>query len=213
MGGRSRAAAQLLSGQGFKDVYNLTGGMNAWQGLTAFGAPEMGMVPLTGEEAPTEIAVMAYGLEQGLADFYSKVAAASHESEVVDLLRKLAGIEETHKEKVFDLYRAIDPAVTDKKTFESQTVSEMMEGGFTTEEFLEQHGEFMKTVDGVLNIAMMLETQGLDLYMRYAQRSEDQKSRQVLFEIAEDEKAHLDALGRLMESKTKEAKNGKRYES
>jgi rubrerythrin len=209
MGGRSRAAAQLLSGQGFKDVYNLTGGMHAWQGLTAFGPPEMGMVHLTGEETPMQIAVMAYGLEQGMADFYAKVAATNQESDVVDLLKNLAGIEEKHKEKVFDLYRALDPAVTDKQTFESQTVSRMMEGGFTTEEFLEQNREAMQTAYGVLNIAMMLETQGLDLYMRYAQKSENEKSRNVLFEIAEDEKAHLDALGRLMEAKIKEAKNGK----
>jgi rubrerythrin len=209
MGGRSRAAAQLLSGQGFKDVYNLTGGMRAWQGLTAFGPPELGMVQLTGEETPTQIAVLAYGMEQGMADFYSKVAATTRESDVADLLKNLAGIEEKHKDKVFDLYRALDPAVTDKQTFESQTVSRMMEGGFTTEEFLEQNREAMQTVDGVLNIAMMLETQGLDLYMRYAQKSENEKSKNVLFEIAEDEKAHLDALGRLMEAKIKEAKNGK----
>jgi rubrerythrin len=167
------------------------------------------MVHLTGEETPTQIAVIAYGLEQGLADFYSKVAATNQESDVVDLLKNLAGIEEKHKEKVFDLYRALDPAVTDKQTFESQTVSRMMEGGFTTEEFLEQNREAMQTAEGVLNIAMMLETQGLDLYMRYAQKSENEKSRNVLFEIAEDEKAHLDALGRLMEAKIKEAKNGK----
>ena len=209
MGGRSRAAAQLLSGQGFKDVYNLAGGIRAWQGLTAFGAREMGMVHLTGDEAPTQVAVMAYGLEQGLADFYSKVAGTTEDADVAGLLKNLAGIEEKHKEKVFDLYRALDPAVTDKEIFESQTVSQMMEGGFTTEEFLEQNRDAMQTVDGVLNIAMMLETQGLDLYMRYAQKSDDEKSKNILFEIAEDEKAHLDALGRLMEAKTKEAKNGR----
>jgi rubrerythrin len=209
MGGRSRAAAQLLSGQGFKDVYNLSGGIHAWQGLTAAGPQEMGMAPLKGNETPAQIAVMAYGLEQGLADFYLQVAGTTEEEDVVGLLKNLAGIEKKHKEKVFNLYRTLDPAVTDKESFESQTVSPMMEGGFTTEEFLEHNREAMQTVEGVLNMAMMLETQGLDLYMRYAQKSEDEKSKHVLFEIAEDEKAHLDALGRLMEEKTKEAKNGR----
>lgn len=31
VGGRSRAAAQLLAGKGFKEVYNLKGGIKAWQ--------------------------------------------------------------------------------------------------------------------------------------------------------------------------------------
>jgi rubrerythrin len=204
MGGRSRAAAQLLSGQGYKDVYNLAGGINAWQGLTAAGPADMGMIQLRGDETPAEIGVLAYGLEQGLVDFYSKVAGTTQEAEVANLLRDLAGIEEKHKARVFELCRSLDPTVADRETFESKTVSHMMEGGFTTEEFLEQNRDVMQTVDGVLNIAMMLETQGLDLYMRYAQKSKDEKSENVLLEIAEDEKAHLEALGRLIEERARE---------
>ena len=37
VGGRSRAAAQFLSGQGFNEVYNLSGGIKKWQGVKAGG--------------------------------------------------------------------------------------------------------------------------------------------------------------------------------
>ncbi len=47
---------------------------------------------------------------------------------------------------------------------------------------------------------MMLETQALDLYLRYSQKAEDEESRNVLYRIAEDEKAHLTALGDMMEA-------------
>lgn len=47
----------------------------------------------------------------------------------------------------------------------------------------------------------MLETQALDLYLRYSRKSRDPKSRDVLYEIADEEKAHLASLGRLMEEK------------
>ena len=40
----------------------------------------------------------------------------------------------------------------------------------STEEFLEQNRPAMQTVEGVLNVAMMLETQALDLYLRYSQK-------------------------------------------
>ena len=37
IGGRSRVAAQMLSGWGFKEVYNLAGGIKAFQGHKATG--------------------------------------------------------------------------------------------------------------------------------------------------------------------------------
>ena len=39
MGGRSRVAAQMLSGLGFKEVYNLAGGIKAFQGQKASRPP------------------------------------------------------------------------------------------------------------------------------------------------------------------------------
>jgi len=59
----------------------------------------------------------------------------------------------------------------------------------------------MQTVPDVLNIAMMLETQALDLYMRYAQKAENEKSKSILLGIAEEEKGHLASLGRLMQER------------
>ncbi len=74
-----------------------------------------------------------------------------------------------------------------------------MEGGFTTEEFLERNRAAMETIPDLISVAMMLETQALDLYLRYSQRTEDDKSKAVLFDIAEEETAHLRALGDLMD--------------
>ena len=59
----------------------------------------------------------------------------------------------------------------------------------------------MKTVPDVLNMAMMLESQAMDLYMRYSEKAKDEKSKTVLYDIAEEEKAHLKALGHLMEQR------------
>ena len=48
---------------------------------------------------------------------------------------------------------------------------------------------------------MMLETQALDLYLRFAEISTDQRTQNVLFSIADEEKAHLSSLGDLMDKK------------
>ena len=201
MGGRSRAAAQLLAGKKFKEVYNLKGGIKAWQGLTAAGPAEMGTIFLSGDETASDIIILAYGMEQGLGEFYATTAEITNDSEVADVLTKLAKIEENHKQRLFNLYGTLDPGVGDKEAFEANISSDIMEGGFTTEEFLEQNSPIMDTVAGVLNIAMMLETQALDLYLRYSQKAKNEESKTVLYDIAEEEKAHLATLGRLMEAK------------
>jgi len=201
MGGRSRAAAQFLAGQGFEEVYNLKGGIAAWQGLKAFGPAEMGMIALRGNETPQEVIVLAYGMEQGLADFYSRVPAMTHDSEVKKIIGKLVQIEEKHKDKLFALYQTLEPATQARDLFEERIVSGVMEGGFTGEEFLDKNKTLLDTVANLLSLAMMLEAQALDLYTRYAQKVEDIQSRSVLHDIAEDEKGHLAILGSLLEAK------------
>jgi rubrerythrin len=201
MGGRSRAAAQFLAGQGFEEVYNLSGGIAAWQGLKAFGPAEMGMIALRGDESPQEVIVLAYGMEQGLADFYKRVLGLIPDVEVKKVIGKLVEIEEKHKDRLFALYQSLEPATHERAVFEERIVSDVMEGGFTGEEFLEKNRPLLDTAENLLGLAMMLEAQALDLYTRYAQKVEDIQSRSVLHAIAEEEKGHLATLGALVEAR------------
>ncbi|QTA91123.1 rhodanese-like domain-containing protein [Desulfonema magnum] len=199
MGGRSNAAAQFLAGKGFKDVQNLRGGAEAWQGHSAEGPANMGMFLLKGNETPAEIIQIAYGLEEGLKEFYTVLSAKPENAPVANLLTQLSKIEEKHKQRLFNLYLTFDPGPADKDAFERTIMSEVMEGGLTTEEFLEQNKPVMQTAADVLNIAMMLEAQAMDLYMRYAEKSKDENVRKILFGLADEEKAHLKSLGNLLD--------------
>ena len=201
IGGRSRAAAQFLAGKGFKEVYNLKGGIKAWHGLTAAGTEDLGMSLFRGDEAPEEVIVLAYGMEQGLGDFYMAMAEKTEDQEVANLFVRLSKVEETHKESLLSVYLGLDQTISDKETFESKIVSNILEGGYSTEEFLEKNRGAMQTVSGVLDIAMMLETQALDLYLRYSQKITDEEGKGILFNIAEEEKAHLAVLGDLLETR------------
>ena len=68
-------------------------------------------------------------------------------------------------------------------------------------EFMEENTPFLQTVTDVIDLAMMLETQSLDLYLRFAGKSGDAQTKNVLFKLADEEKAHLSALGHLLEEK------------
>jgi rubrerythrin len=46
---------------------------------------------------------------------------------------------------------------------------------------------------------MMLEAQAMDLYMRYAEKSEDPAVKNILYKMANEEKAHLKNLADLLD--------------
>jgi len=160
----------------------------------------MGMMLLKGDETPQDIICLAYGLEEGLRKFYAASTKMAIEAEVIKVLSRLAEIEVRHKQKLFDLYKTIDSADTAIESFEDTVSSELMEGGFDPDKLLEESTGTFKNASEVLNFAMMLEAQGMDLYMRYAEKSQDPRVKEVLFTMADDEKAHLNSLGNLLEN-------------
>lgn len=153
---------------------------------------------ITGEETAQEIIAISYGLEDGLQKFYAACADRAIEAEVGQLLSKLAEIEVRHREKLFDAYLAVESDPVDRKTFEADIDAEMTEGGFSVKELLERSRSEFNSSAAVLNFAMMLEAQAMDLYMRYADKCKESAVKTILFKMAEEEKAHLKSLGNLM---------------
>jgi rhodanese-related sulfurtransferase len=101
IGGRSFTAAQLLSGLGFKEVYNLQGGIKAWRGHKAVGPEQLNLELVRGDETAAEIIALAYGMEMGLGVFYRKMIEKSEDAELQALFSKLADIEALHKRNAF----------------------------------------------------------------------------------------------------------------
>jgi len=157
------------------------------------------MVLLKGDESPQDIICLAYGLEEGLRKFYAASTKMAIEPEVIKVLAKLADIEDRHKQKLFDLYKTIAAADTAIESFEATVTSEWIEGGFHPDNLLQESMPALGNASDVLNLAMMLEAQGMDLYRRYAEKSQDPRVREILFTLADDEKAHLKSLGTLLE--------------
>ena len=201
VGGRSRVAAQLLSGRGFQEVYNLAGGIKGFRGAKASGPQELNLDLVRGDEPPRDMLKLAFGLERALGIFYDRCREAAQDDDLKDLFAKLGRIEVVHKQKVFERYAALTPGAPDMAAFESGMSADIMEGGFHLEEFMAANEPWLETVDQVLELGMMLETQALDLYLRFAEKSQDGETRQVLFTLADEEKLHLKTLGRLLDEK------------
>lgn len=192
----------MLAGKGFKKIYNLKGGIMAWNGAVASGPVELNMDLVRGDESPGQITRLAYGMEMSLGSFYQTMSTRMEDTEVSELLTRLASIEEKHKQYLLELLRSVEPSEVDQAALESEVASTIMEGGFDSDEFIRKNEEFMQSVTGVLDVAMMLETQALDLYLRFAEKIESEEARGILYKIGDEEKGHLAALGRLRDEKT-----------
>jgi rhodanese-related sulfurtransferase/rubrerythrin len=201
IGGRSRVAAQMLKGWGFKEVYNLAGGIKAFAGPKASGPQELNLGLVRGDETPAEMITLAFGMEKALQLFYETLHGHSQDRELQTLFRQLAQAEVRHEDRLFAAYRQVEPAAKDRTSFEAMIVPKTLEGGFDATEFMESNQAHLQTAPEVLDLAMMLETQALDLYLRFAGRCQQAQTREVLFMLAGEEKAHLASLGGLLEEK------------
>lgn len=203
IGGRSRVASQMLAGKGFREVYNLSGGIKAWNSDTAFGPEELGMDIFDGSESPEESLVVAYSLEEGLRDFYLDMVKKVQDENAGNLFQKLSEIEVKHQDRIFNQYLETSKKSVSREEFEKKIVSPAMEGGLTTEEYLSKYPLDLEVTSEIVSMAMAIEAQALDLYQRASDQASDEKSKAVLLQIADEERAHLQQLGKLFEAEGK----------
>lgn len=200
VGGRSRVAAQMLAGKDFSRILNLTGGIKAWNGEKAIMGEEKGLELFTGTESPEETLTIAYGLEMGLEEYYISMMDTAKNTLVENLFEKLSKIEVKHRDRIFNEYIRVSNSDISQEEFASQKVAYLSEGGMSTKEYIEYFKPDLESPEGVIEMAMSIEAQALDLYFRASERVEQDESRKFLAQMAEEEQAHLKQLGNLMDT-------------
>lgn len=154
----------------------------------------------TGKESATDVLKVAYSLEQGLREFYVSMEKQATHPGVKDLFAKLSDIEVKHQMSIYLAYNEISEKETSKAEFESMVEGRALEGGLSTREYLEIFSPDLESEIDVISLAMSIEAQALDLYQRVSSKIENIQSRDIIQKIANEEKAHLASLGRLMDS-------------
>jgi sulfur-carrier protein adenylyltransferase/sulfurtransferase len=205
VGGRSRMATQLLTNLGFKDVFHLQGGIQAWEDRTATGPREFHLDFIKGDESPEEIILLAYRMEEGLKKFHEAIQAKTDDPALSALLTGLIKAEESHEKTLLELRESLVSQARETQPDQagglSDTGSRLMEGGMDMNAFMEQNQPFLNDVSGYLDLAMMIETQALDLYLRMAAECRNEMTRKILNRIGNEEKAHLALLGKYLDER------------
>ena len=189
----------MLTDRGFKKVINMAGGIKAWNGNKAVGPEDTGLYLFTGAETLPQVLIVAYSLEKGLQDFYLSMTERVSGAAVKNIFAKLAGIETIHQERLLTEYRRETGTYLSQEEFETTQVIGAMEGGLTTEQYLELYDPDLEDETEVVSLAIAIEAQALDLYQRTADRSKAEAVRLALMRIADEERAHIKQLAGLLD--------------
>lgn len=190
----------MLSGKGYEQVYNLAGGIKAWNSEVAYGEEDFALELFSGDESAEKVLAVAYSLEHGLRDFYLSMIKKVISEEVKKIFSLLADVEVKHQERIFQFFKQINATNMSKEDFAQTIVVEVIEGGLTTDEYVTRFQPAWNSVTDVVAIAMSIEAQALDLYQRAARKSNDPEGKKFLTHIAAEEKAHLSMLGQLIDN-------------
>lgn len=194
-GGRSRAAASIMAGQGFLQAVSLQGGIAGYQGEPAIGPVTQGMTLLPQNATLEQALQLAVIFETNLERFYQELANAET-GPIRKIFLQLAAFEEGHVRVLEKLIGKI-PLECKREEAVVEIAADILEGGLKVEELFQDN---FQSPQEVLEGAMSLEAQALDLYMRYRFRTETETVRQVCAELARQEQEHLKILAQWLES-------------
>ncbi len=168
----------------------MAGGIKAWQGRTAHGPEEVGLEFFTEDAEYTDGLALAFAMEDGLQQFYRRLAESSTEPEQQKLLQRLAGFEDIHKKRLQDEFRQLH----DEELTLPADLPAIMEGGRRLEDFMKRAPALLRNTRDLLHLAMGLEIQAHDLYSRMAQQSNNEQTRDFFLRIADEERQHLNYM-------------------
>lgn len=190
----------MLSGKGYQNLYNVSGGIHAWGKQTAIGPQDAGMY-LFDELTDIESAiVIGFGLEEGLRDFYLKMVEKADDKEAKKLFTMLADIEIMHQKQLLTIYSDATGKSADMEEFSSRVHNPAMEGGLSTDEYIARYYSDLNKVTDILDLAMSIEAQALDLYFRAAEKAADEKVKKALKQIEKEERTHIEKLAEYMDN-------------
>jgi rubrerythrin len=193
---RSRAAAAVLEGAGFRDVASLEGGIQAWNGLVASGPPEAGMAHFAAAVRPEELIALAWYLEAGSRAFYAGLGSLPGDRDAAALFAQLAHAEESHMEQLRGHYLRVagtrSAAAFPRGIMRHEPPDALMEGGVAVAQALDWSRG--KPPAELLEFCISLETNSYDLYLRMLAATPDRESRGVFDLLAGEERQHLQRL-------------------
>jgi len=200
VGGRSAAAATMLAEEKTikKRIYNLSGGILAWQGGMVADYPKVRHFK---NQSYSQMLQTAMDLEKGALRFYTAIGQRHADQPWAVRFSRLAAAEEGHARRIFNL---IPPSERLEITFEDcfeQLSGEVLEGGTSIETALQKLASVReRPCLRLVELALQIEREAFDLYRTIADQVVGPIEKQAFLSLAQAEKSHIqDLIGTVSE--------------
>ena len=174
----------------------MTGGINAWNGLVAEGAYEAGLAYFAPAARAEEMISLSFALEEGNRVFYERISQDLKEEEAASIFRSMGQAEERHKETLRELHARVSGKSGNPAHLEGMESGRFLEGGAPLKETLEWAKG--KTLEEILELAIAMEANALDRYIKMGRSVADDRSREVFLSLSREEQIHLERITSLL---------------
>ena len=194
-GARSRAAAVMAIGSAvpLKKIYNLMGGIMAWDGKTLVDSPQVKL--FDGIEEPADLLLKSMDLEKGALRFYAHVVEKYAGQPFVQIMAPMVKAERIHAESIYRYWEKIAESPRPFDELFEDLRGDILEGGQNLESVIRK---FEAIEDNpclqLIELALDIEYSAYDLYRTMADRTDDDKARNAFLTIAQVEKSHMQML-------------------
>ena len=193
---RSRAAAAVLSREGFKEAYSMEGGIRAWNGLRAAGPPDAGMAYFDPAKKPEEMIALAWMLEEGACKFYG-TWGKGRRVRMRPLFSGSCRMTKRNTNPPFSKStrdrtgKDADPGFP-RSLLSLESGVDYLEGGVVLNKALEwAQGQELKDI---LDFSVSLEVNAIDLYIKMERKVEGEDAKEVFQALSNQERNHLKRL-------------------
>lgn len=191
-GRRSQVAATFACARPYYDarVYNLSGGILAWNGREVNDIPNTRVFSLDASIA--DILYQAMNLERGAFLFYSKILELFPDTPFTPAIALLAQAEEGHARMIYNFWSLGQEQPLDFSTLYASLKGEILEDGHSLASLVEQithrGGNPCRTI---FEMALTIEYAAFDLYRTMAHQWHDRELEELFLVIAQAEKDHM----------------------
>ncbi|MCG6917336.1 MAG: sulfurtransferase [Deltaproteobacteria bacterium] len=196
-GSRARAASALvaegeISG---KKIYNLTGGIMAWDGKILPDFPKVEVFDKS--KSLAELLFISMDLEKGAWRFYTYIVDKFGSESFAKTIEHLVHAETAHAKTIYRFWKKSEPQPQPFEALFAELRGEILEGGERLDDVLQRVETIQENVClNLLEMALDIEYSAYDLYRAMAEQTENEEAKTAFLSIAQAEKAHMQAIAR-----------------
>ena len=196
-GSRARAASALvaegeISG---KKIYNLAGGIMAWDGKILPDFPKVEVFDKS--KSLAELLFISMDLEKGAWRFYTYIVDKFGSESFAKTIEHLVHAETAHAKTIYRFWKKSEPQPQPFESLFTELRGEILEGGESLDEVLQRVETIKKNVClNLLEMALDIEFSAYDLYRTMAEQTQSEEAKNAFLSIAQAEKAHMQAIAR-----------------